>query len=155
MSRIPVPTIRARPAQRLGRPTNASPAPGLQGSQFPGSTGGAVTNGSTYSEVVACPGANAIRARILTTTATGTLNVTPIAPYASTAIDESARQASGFIDPAKVQKYTTGTGTAAVSAGTEQKVDLTLFGESYVLVEFVCAATGSINWCDVCQLVYS
>lgn len=155
MSRIPIPTIRARVAQRLGRSTGASPGPGLQGSNFPGSAGGTVANGSTYSEVVACAGANAVRVRLLTATATGTLNLVPVAPMAATSTDESARQATGFIDPAKVTAYATGGATVAVVAGTEVKLDLTMFGESYVLVQFVCSANGTIVFCDISQLQYT
>ena len=62
---------------------------------------------------------------------------------------------TGFVDPLKVTAYATGTGTAAVAAATEVKVDVALLGESWVMVEFVCTATGTITWCDVCQLVYT
>lgn len=152
---LPVPNVRARPAVRLNRSTTAATNPGLQGSAAPGSTGGTVASGTTYREVVAVPNAVNVRVRLLTVGATGTLNVKPVAPFAATSTDESAFSGTGFIDPSKVTAYATGTGTAAVAAATEVKVDLATMGENYVLVEFVCTANGSITWCDVSQLVYT
>jgi hypothetical protein len=93
-----------------------------------------------------------VRVRIKTATATGTLNVKPIAPIGLLPTDEAVQLADGTIDPAKVLAYTTGTGTAAVSAGTETKVDVDLYGENYVLVEFVCTLTGTLTFCDVSQV---
>ena len=119
---------------------------------MPGTTGGAVTNGTTYREIVACPGSARLRVRILTATATGTLNLKPVAPMALTATDESVSDKTGFIDPAKVVVYATGTATGAVAAGTETKVDLDCYGENYVMVEFICTATGSVVWCDISQV---
>lgn len=152
MPLLPVPNDRSRPAYRLNRSTAAAPAPGLQGSSMPGSTGGAVTNGNTYSEVIAVTGAARVRVRIKTVTATGTLNVIPIAPQGLLSTDESVMAASGTIDPAKVLNYATGTGTVAVAAATEAKVDLDLYGESYALVQFVCSANGTITFVDVSQV---
>lgn len=155
MPLLPVPNVRNRPAYRLNRSTIAAVSPGLQGSAAIGGSGGAVTNAVTYREVVAVPNAVQVRVRLLTATATGTLNIKPIAPVAVTPTDESAFDKNAFIDPLKVTAYTTGGATVAVVAGTEVKLDLSLFGENYVLVEFVCSATGSITWCDFSQLVYT
>ena len=152
--KLPIPNDRPRPAYRLNHSTTAA-SPGLQGSATEQSTGGAVLSGTTYRELVAVPNATNVRVRLLTATATGTLNVKPVAPVAATSTDESVMDKTGFIDPLKVMAYATGTGTAAVSAGVEQKVDLALFGENYILVEFVCTLNGTLTWCDVCQLVYT
>lgn len=152
MGKLQVPNNRQRPASRFGRSTTAAAPLGLQGVQFPGSTGGTVTSGVTYREVVACAGSARIRVRIKTATATGTLTVSPVGPMGLTAIDESVMAADGTIDPTKVLAYTTGTGTAAVAAATETKVDLDLYGENYVLVEFACTLTGTITWCDQSQV---
>lgn len=148
---LPVPSNRQKAAYRLNRSTAATP-PGLGGSAMPGSAGGVVTNGTTYREIVATAGSAKIRARILTVTATGTLNIKPVAPQGASAIDESVMAAGGNIDTTKVTAYSTGTGTAAVAAATEQKVDLDLYGENYVMIEFVCSATGTITWLDVNQV---
>lgn len=155
--RLPSPNVRARPAFRLSRSSAGAQGakPGLQGSAVPGSTGGTCTSGVTYREVVAVLNATNVRVRILTAGGgAGALNVIPIAPVAILSTDESTQDATGWIDPTKVTPYGTGTGTAAVVSATEQKVDLALMGESYVLVEFVCSGTGTITWCDVSQLVY-
>lgn len=157
MARLKIPTIRPRHAVRLNKPTAVSL--GLQGSAVPGSGGGVVTNAVTYREIVACPGASQIRVRILTdAVATGTLNVKPIAPIQVSAaglVDETVQAANGTIDPLKVTAYSTGTGTVAVLANTEAKVDLALFGENYVMIEYVCSATGVLTWVDVSMLVYT
>lgn len=122
---------------------------------MPGSTGGVCTSGITYREVVAVPNATNVRVRILCAGAgAGTLNVKPIAPIATAVTDESVQDKNGWIDPSKVTAYATGTGTGAVAAVTEVKVDLALMGENYILIEFVCSATGTITWCDVSQLIY-
>lgn len=155
MASLPVPAIRSRVAVRLNRATTAASQPGLGGAGTPSGHSGAVVNGTTYREVVAVAGANNVRARLLTTTATGTLNVKPVAPIAATATDESVMDRTGWVDPSKVTAYSTGTGTAAVAAGTEVKVDVALFGENYVLIEFVCTVSGTLNWCDVCALYYT
>lgn len=147
------PQTKVRPHFGLNRPTNAASFPGLQGSAMPGSTGGTVVNGTTYRELVAVAGCNSIRVRLLTVGATGTLNVKPIRPVGATATDESVVGIGGVIDTTKVQAYTTGTGTAAVVAATEVKIDLALTGENYVLVEFVCTGNGSITFADVCALL--
>ena len=147
--KLPVPDPRVRVAQRLNKPTTAN---GLQGSATVTSPTATVTNGQTYSEVVAVPGSARVRVRIKTATATGTLNVKPIAPVATSPTDESVLTADGRVDASKVQAYATGTGTAAVSAGTETKVDLDLYGENFVLVEFVCTLTGTLVFCDVVQV---
>ena len=153
--KLPVPNVRARPAYRLNRSTTAAVSPGLQGSAVESGTGGAVLAATTYREVIACPNATNVRVRLLTNTATGTLNVKPVAPVAVSPTDESVVDKTGFVDPAKVTAYATGIGTAAVSAATEVKVDVALMGENYVLVEYVTALAGSIVWCDVSQLIYT
>lgn len=152
---LPIPNNRCRPAYRLNRSTTAAVSPGLQGSLMPGSTGGTVANGTTYREIVAVPNATNVRVRLLTVGATGTLNVKPVAPIAAVATDESVMDKNAFIDPLKVTAYATGTGTSAVVAATEVKVDLALMGENYVMVEFVCTANGTVTWCDVSQLIYT
>lgn len=120
---------------------------------MPGSTGGAVLNGTTYRQIVNVSGCNNIRARLLTVGATGTLNIKPIRPVATNPNDESVIGLDGEIDTTKVVAYGTGTGTVAVVAATEVKLDLALLGENYVMIEFVCTANGSITWCDVCTLL--
>lgn len=150
MPKLPLPSNRQKYAYRLNYPTASG---GLQGSNTETAPTATITNGQTYSEVVCTAGAAKIRARILCAGAgAGTLNIKPIAPTATTATDESVMAGSGFIDPAKVRKYSTGTGTGAVAAVTEVKVDLDLYGENYCLVEFVCSATGTLVFCDVSTL---
>jgi hypothetical protein len=120
---------------------------------MPGSTGGAVLNGTTYRQIVNVAGCNNVRARILTVGATGTLNIKPIRPVAAAPNDESVIGLDGEIDTTKVTAYATGTATAPVVAATELKVDLGLLGENYVMIEFVCTANGTITFCDVCTLL--
>jgi hypothetical protein len=146
------PRIRPHPSYGLNRSTTAAP-PGLQGSAMPGSTGGAVLNGTTYRQIVNVSGCNNIRARILTVGATGTLNLKPIRPVATAPNDESVIGLDGEVDPTKVTAYGTGAATAPVVAATELKLDLALLGENYVMVEFVCTANGSITWCDIATLL--
>ena len=153
--KLPIPNVRARPAYRLNRSTTAAVSPGLQGSLADASTGGTVANTTTYREIVACPNAVGVRVRLLTATATGTLNIKPVAPIAATVTDESVSDKNGFIDPLKVTAYATGGATVAVAAATEVKLDLPLQGENFVMIEFVCTLTGSITWCDFCQLIYT
>jgi hypothetical protein len=153
MSKLANPHIRTRPHYGLNKSTTAATNPGLQGSAMPGSTGGTVANGTTYRQVVPVAGCNSIRVRLLTVGATGTLNLKPIRPVPAAPNDESVVGLGGEIDPTKVTAYGTGTGTAAVVAATELKVDLALNGENYVLVEFVCTANGTITFCDVCTLL--
>jgi hypothetical protein len=80
---------------------------------MPGSTGGAVANGTTYRQIVNVAGCNNIRARLLTVGATGTLNIKPIRPVAHAPNDESVIGLDGEIDPTKVTAYGTGTATVA------------------------------------------
>lgn len=120
---------------------------------MPGSTGGAVVNGTTYRQIVNVSGCNNIRVRLLTVGATGTLNLKPIRPVATLPNDESVIGLDGEIDTTKVTAYATGVGTVAVVAATEVKLDLALLGENYVMVEFVCTGNGSITWADVCTLL--
>jgi len=150
--RLQTPDASPKLAQRLQRSTTASTAPGLGGTATVQGLAGTVAASSTYSQVVACAGSARLRVRIKTATATGTLNVKPIAPLAASPKDESAVAADGTIDPAKVTAYTTGTGTVSVSAGVEANVDLDLYGENHVLVEFVCTLDGTITYCDVSQV---
>ena len=148
--KLPTPDPRPRVAQRLNRPTTSN---GLQGSATATAPTATITSGQTYSEVVAVPGSARVRVRILTAGAgAGTLNVKPIAPVAATPTDESVLLKDGTIDPSKVTVYGTGTGTAAVSAATETKVDLDLYGENFILVQFVCSATGTLVFCDCSQV---
>lgn len=155
MSKLATPQIRTRPHYGLNRSTTAASNPGLQGSAMPGSTGGAVTNGTTYRQVVATAGCDNIRLRFLTVGATGTLNIKPIRPQGASPTDESVVGADGSVDPTKVTAYGTGTGTVPVVAATEVKLELALFGENYCLIEFVCTANGSITWADICTLLHS
>ena len=151
--RLAQPSTDIRLARRLNRSTTASVSPGLQGaSATPDGSGGAVTNGTTYRELVPCAASSRLRVRLLTVTATGTLNVKLVAPIAASITDESATAASGFVDPAKVTAYPTGSGSVSVSAGTEAKVDVDLYGENYALIEFVCSLNGIITYCDVSQV---
>lgn len=122
---------------------------------MPGSTGGAVLNGTTYREVVAVAGCDNIRARLLTVGATGTLNIKPIRPQGLSATDESVVDQYGDVDTTKVNPYATGVATVPVVAATEVKLELALFGESYVLVEFICTANGSITFADICTLLHT
>jgi hypothetical protein len=148
--KLPVPDPRTRVAQRLNKPTTAN---GLQGSATVTAPTATVTSGQTYSEVVACPGSARIRVRILTGgSGAGTLNIKPIAPVAASPTDESVLAADGSISPAKVTAYSTGTATAAVTAATETKADLDLYGENFVLVQFVCTTTGTLVFADVSQV---
>lgn len=151
MSKLPTPDLKPRLAQRLlGITTGTNP--GLGGSNTPFGATGAVTGSTTYSQVVATAGSARIRVRILTATATGTLNVIPIAPMGATSTDEATYNANGKIDTSKITPYATGTGTVSVSAGTEANVDLDLYGENHCLVQFVCTLSGTIAFVDVSQV---
>ena len=148
--KLPVPDPRVRVAQRLNTPTTSN---GLQGSATVTAPTATITSGQTYQEVVAVPGSARVRVRTLTAgSGAGTLYVKPIAPVAASPTDESVLTKDGHVDPSKVQAYATGTGTAAVTAATEAKVDLDLYGENFILVQFVCSATGTLVFVDVSQV---
>lgn len=129
--------------------------PGLQGSLVPNTDGGFVLNTITYRELVKCGGSSTLTTRILTATAAGTLTVTPARLLAVVPTDEGIYQPSGAVDTTKVQKYTTGAITAAVTAGTEVLLTITLGGEAYCLVEFACTTSGTISYVDCSTLVNS
>ena len=132
MPQIPVPPLDYRPHRVVGGDLAA---------------GTSLASGSSKSRVVCVAGLARVRVRIKTATVGGTLNVIPIRPIGT---DDTAVSAAGEISAAKVTEYTTGTGTATVTAGTEQKVDLDLYGESYVLVELeYTAGAGTITFCDI------
>lgn len=94
-------------------------------------------------------GAASVTVRIKTASAGGTIDLFFVGP--DFAPDQTAAYASlvGTI-------YTTGNATqVAVSAGTEALITIACAGENYVLVKFTGGGTGTITYCDVCQLPVS
>lgn len=127
--------------------------PGLQGSLMSPSTGGSVLSGVTYREVVPMAGSTQITARLKTTTAVGTLTLTPIRLLAVNPDDPAIYLPDGSVDTTKTQKYATGgSSSTAVVAGTELSVTLNPAGEAYCLIEFACTTAGTLNYCDVMTL---
>lgn len=128
--------------------------PGLQGSLAPGAPTSAVLANVTYREVVPTAGSAELTVRLKTTTAVGTLTITPIRLLAATNPDDPAiTDGLGNVDTTKVQKYSTGGSTAtAVVAGTELALSINPAGEAYCLLEFACTTAGTLNYCDVMAL---
>lgn len=127
--------------------------PGLQGSLAPGVPGGSVLVNVTYREVVPTAGAAEVTARLKTTTAAGTLTLTPIRLLAVNPDDPSITDGLGNVDTTKVQKYSTGGSSATVVvAGTELALTVNPAGEAYCLLEFACTTAGTLNYCDVMTL---
>lgn len=127
--------------------------PGLQGSLAPGAPGGSVLINVTYREVVPTAGAAEVTARLKTTTAAGTLTLTPIRLLAVNPDDPSITDGLGNVDTTKVQKYSTGGSSATtVVAGTELALTVNPAGEAYCLLEFACTTAGTLNYCDVMTL---
>lgn len=127
--------------------------PGLQGSLMSPSTGGTVLVGVTYREVIPIAGATQVTVRLKTTTAVGTLTLTPVRLLAVNPDDPAISQPDGSVDTTKVQKYSTGGSTAtAVVAGTELDLSINPAGEAYCLVEFAVTTAGTLNYCDVMTL---
>lgn len=95
---------------------------------------------------------NSVNARIRTKgTQAYTIDVIPLGPDA----DQDFAQVAANLANLQTQ-YTTGTGTAAVIANTESKVDMTLMGEGYLLVRVTWGGTGgTLNFVDLCQLAYT
>lgn len=127
--------------------------PGLQGSLVSGSTGGTVLANVTYREVVPTAGAAELTVRLKTTTAVGTLTITPIRLLGTTPDDATITDGLGNVDTTKVQKYSTGGSTATVVvAGTELALTINPSGEAYCMLEFACTTAGTLNYCDVMTL---
>lgn len=127
--------------------------PGLQGSLMSPSTGGTVLVGVTYREVIPIAGATQVTVRLKTTTAVGTVTLTPVRLLAVNPDDPAIYQPDGSVDTTKVQKYSTGGSTAtAVVAGTELDLSINPAGEAYCLVEFAVTTAGTLNYCDVMTL---
>lgn len=152
--KLPIPNIRPYQQHSFNRSTTAALYPGLQGSLVPGSTGGAVTNGTTYRECIAIAGASQVTARLKTATAVGTLTITPIRLLAANdPNDQGIYLPDGTIDTTKIQKYGTGATTpVSVAAGTEVTATLTPCGEAYCVVEFAVTTSGTLLYCDVMTL---
>lgn len=127
--------------------------PGLQGSLMSPSTGGTVLVGVTYREVIPIAAATQVTVRLKTTTAAGTLTLTPMRLLAVNPDDPAIYLPDGSVDTTKVQKYATGGSSAtAVVAGTELALSINPAGEAYCLVEFAVTTAGTLNYCDVMTL---
>ncbi len=134
------------------------PANRLQGTFAPGTV---LTNGTPIKQIITLANCIGYAIRILTVTSTGTLAVTYL--------DPSARTESGVIitGVGSNAAYATGApASVAVSAATEAiligssypyyngttAVLPTYNGESYALITFTPTLTGSLAWCDLCQI---
>lgn len=115
--------------------------------------GSATSNGGIQYECIPVAGALRMRVTILTATNGGTLDVIRMGPdFSPDQLSPTPPAYAAIVGT----KYTTGNGTAAVTAGTEAKIDLDLYGESYVLVKFTgSVGAGTISYCDVGQLAES
>lgn len=105
----------------------------------------AFANAQVLWEIVPVFGSANARIRALVTGAGATLDVFGVGP------DFDVDQVVAFGSIVGTV-YTTGAGTAALVAGTENKVDVTLFGEGYLLVRLTGGGAGVISFIDVCQL---
>lgn len=115
--------------------------------------GTATSNGGIIYEVVPVFGSARLRVRIKVATNGGTLDVIPIGPDFDMTSPGAVSGATAFASLTGTQ-YTTGGSTGnAVTAGTELKVDLDLYGEAYVLLKYTgSTGAGSITYVDVSQL---
>jgi hypothetical protein len=112
--------------------------------------GAATSNGGILYELVPVRGAARLRVRIKTATNGGTLDVFFVGP------DFNQQQSGDGVAYASLAGtiYTTGNGTqAAVTAGTEAKIDVDCYGESYALLKFTgTTGAGTITYVDVAQV---
>lgn len=112
--------------------------------------GTATSNGGVLYEVIPVRGSARVRVRIKTATNGGTLDVFFVGP------DFNQQQSVDGVAYASLVGtiYTTGNGTqASVTAGTEAKVDVDCYGESYAIVKFTgSVGAGVITFVDVSQV---
>ena len=112
--------------------------------------GTATSNGGILYEVVPVRGSARLRVRIKTASNGGTLDVFFVGP------DFNQQQSGESVAYGSLTGtiYTTGNGTqASVTAGTEAKIDVDCYGESYAIVKFVgSVGAGTITYADVSQV---
>lgn len=115
--------------------------------------GAATSNGGVIYEVVPVFGSSRLRVRIKVATNGGSLDVIPVGPDFDVTAAGVAAGSTAFASLVGTQ-YTTGGSLAnAVTAGTEVKADLDLYGESYVILKYTGATgAGTITYADVSQL---
>ena len=112
--------------------------------------GTATSNGGILYEVVPVRGSARLRVRIKTASNGGTLDVFFVGPD----FNQQQSGESGADGSLTGTIYTTGNGTqAAVSAGTEAKIDVDCYGENYAIIKFVgSVGAGTISYCDCSQV---
>ena len=115
--------------------------------------GTATSNGGVIYEIVPIFGSSRVRVRIKVATNGGSLDVIPVGPDFDVTSNGAVAGSTAFASLVGTQ-YTTGGSTSnAVTAGTELKVDLDIYGESYLLLKYTgSTGAGSITYVDVCQL---
>ena len=112
--------------------------------------GTAFTNAQILYEIIPVFGSFRTRIRAKTATAGATLNVYFVDPnFDVTQADGASPVAYGSLVGTI---YTTGGGTATLTAGTESKIDIDLYGEGFMLIELVGSGSGTITFIDVSQL---
>lgn len=110
--------------------------------------GAATSNGGVLWEAIAVRGSARVRARILTATNGGTIDLVFVGPNFDPGTPTAAY--ASIVGT----KYTTGNPTqVAVTAGTEATIVADCYGEGYLLVVFTgSVGAGVITFCDVSQL---
>jgi hypothetical protein len=109
--------------------------------------GAATSNGGILYEIVPTRGSSRMRVRIKTATNGGSIDLIPVGPD----FDPDQTVAFGSLTGTL---YTSGLPTqVGVTAGTETKIDLELYGENYVIVKFTgTVGAGTITFVDVSQV---
>ena len=115
--------------------------------------GAATANGVVIYEVVPVFGSARVRVRIKVATNGGTLDVIPVGPDFDVTSAGVVAGSTAFGSLVGTQYATGGSTSNAVTAGTELKVDLDLYGETYLLLKYTgSTGAGSITYVDVAQL---
>lgn len=115
--------------------------------------GTATSNGGIIYEVVPVFGSARLRVRIKVATNGGTLDVIPLGPDFDMTSAGVVAGSTAFASLTGTQYATGGSTANAVTAGTELKVDLDLYGDAYVLLKYTgSVGAGSITFVDVSQL---
>lgn len=101
--------------------------------------GASLSNGVVVDEIVPIAGSARLRVRFKASAA-GALDVVLMGPNTNTDTEGGTQYSTG--NPTQV----------AVSANTEAKIDVDLYGESWALIKYTPSGSGTITYVDVSQV---
>jgi hypothetical protein len=117
--------------------------------------GAAFTNGQILYEILPVFGSLNARVRALVTGAAATLDAFFLGPdfdiESQTLTPQAPLVATLFANLAGTIYATGGPAQTPLAAGTESKVDLTLFGEGYLLLKLTGQGSGAVSFIDLSQ----